>query len=183
MKYLIIPGYKNSGPEHWQTLWQKQYPLQFTRVEQYNWSAPVKEDWIGRINEYVEKLSEPAIIVAHSLGCIAVAHWAIHHQSDNIVGALLVAPADVNNTSNRLLQNFAPVPLNKFPFKSIVVASTNDPHVSTYDAAIFAANWGSRFVCIGEKGHINAASELNDWKEGLTLLNSLKQTQEFVYQT
>jgi uncharacterized protein len=30
---LILPGLDNSGPEHWQTHWQKQNP-HFVRVEQ-----------------------------------------------------------------------------------------------------------------------------------------------------
>ena len=36
---LIIPGYANSGPQHWQTLWEEKHP-EYKRVHQKDWDHP-----------------------------------------------------------------------------------------------------------------------------------------------
>ncbi|MFT3681577.1 MAG: alpha/beta hydrolase [Ferruginibacter sp.] len=169
--FLIQPGYQNSGAGHWQTIWELLYPGKFTRVEQESWDQPEKNNWINTLNRYIQRSTEPLIIVAHSLGCIAVAHWAWHFQSPNIVGALLVAPADADRSFNQVIKAFGPVPVNRLPFPSVVVASTDDPYAATVRQAYYAAGWGSKFISIGDRGHINAASGLGEWQEGLDILS------------
>ena len=41
---LIVPGYQGSGPDHWQTRWEQKLSTAH-RVEQAEWSKPVREDW------------------------------------------------------------------------------------------------------------------------------------------
>ncbi len=38
--YLIVPGLGNSGPEHWQSYFEKS-AANFTRINQTEWDAPV----------------------------------------------------------------------------------------------------------------------------------------------
>ena len=176
MRFLTVPGLASSGPNHWQTIWETQYPHLFTRAEQENWDWPVKDEWVPRLQETISKLSEPTILIAHSLGCITVAHWAQEFQSEYVKGALLVAPADAE-LSKRLnfVVGFRPIPSKPLPFKSIVVASTNDIYASISRSEHFAKSWGSEFVNIGKKGHINAVSNLEDWSEGKQILQRLSQ--------
>src|SRR5690606_18116691 len=47
---LIIPGYTNSGPDHWQSRWQSRLSTA-RRVEQKEWSKPVREDWVAKVVE------------------------------------------------------------------------------------------------------------------------------------
>ncbi len=169
--FLIIPGLMNSGPQHWQSLWEVQFPDSFRRIEQANWDTPTCDDWIETIEREVQK-SEPetVVLIAHSLGCTTVAHWAKRFRT-KIKGAFLVAPSDVeaeNYTFNT--KGFAPIPLDKLPFKSVVAASQNDEYVSIERAKHFADAWGSEFVNTGEKGHINANAGFGEWNEGLKLL-------------
>jgi len=171
MKFLNIPGINDSGPGHWQTIWEEAFPNKFNRVSQKNWSTPVKNEWVKELNTAIQRLSSPTILIAHSLGCITVTHWAKTNESSLILGALLVAPADVERSEQECLKTFCPVPVNKLPFPSLVVASTNDEYTTIGQAAKWAAHWGSKFVCIGDKGHINAKSGLADWKEGFSLLS------------
>lgn len=93
--FLTIPGLASSGPQHWQSIWEQQYPQYFGRIEQDNWDWPVKTEWVGRLQEEISRLNGPAYLVAHSMGCMTVAHWAQEYSSGYIKGALLVAPADV----------------------------------------------------------------------------------------
>lgn len=166
---LIFPGYGNSGPTHWQSLWQAAYP-DFQRVAQSDWEHPVCDAWVSTLEVAVRKAGPDSIIVAHSLACLAVAHWAASHHAP-IRAALLVAPPDPDGPEfPSQASGFGPVPTPRFAFPSTVVASSNDPYGSSAHAGALAAAWGSRFVDIGPCGHINADSDLGDWPQGFALL-------------
>ncbi len=175
-KILILPGWQDSGPQHWQSLWQAQ--LGFQRVQQHDWQLPLRGDWIARLEDVVLSADVPVVMVAHSLGCILVAAWAAHSRNAHRVkAALLVAPGDTEQESLRaLLASWAPVPLQPLPFKSTLVASRDDPYCSFARAQSFAACWGAKLVDAGKAGHINADSGLGAWPHGLVLLNELLQS-------
>ena len=168
---LIQPGYENSGPEHWQSLWEQANP-DFVRVEQADWDAPLLDDWVRTLHETVRAQTGPVVIVAHSLGCATVAHWVARHGVV-IQGVLLVAPVDVDNAGLDAIATFAPVPLAPLPFPSIVVASTDDPWTSAERARHFADAWGSDFIDAGPLGHLNSASGIGDWPAGRRILKGL----------
>lgn len=171
---LIVPGWKGSGPQHWQSRWQARLP-RATRVEQDDWESPTRSAWVAALSEAIENASRPPLLIAHSLGCITVAHLPLAIRQ-HIAGALLVAPADVERDgAPAVLRDFAPVPTVPLPFPSIVVASTDDPYCSPARAQAFAANWGSDLVMAPDAGHLNEASGLGDWPEGLRLLTSLRR--------
>jgi predicted alpha/beta hydrolase family esterase len=174
--FLTVPGLASSGPQHWQTKWEQKNPDQFKRVEQDNWDWPVKHDWVHKLQEEIEKLTKPTILVAHSLGCLTVVNWAAKFTSPHIVGALLVAPADAE-ISKRLtfVVGFKEIPQQALPFHSVVVASTNDRYASIARSEKFAKDWGSHFINLGKKGHINAVSGLGAWEEGQFILETIVQ--------
>ncbi|MCO4293614.1 alpha/beta hydrolase [Solitalea sp. MAHUQ-68] len=169
---VIIPGLNNSGEQHWQTHWANKYG--FTRIDQKDWDKPKSTDWINALDQQLNKLNDkPIILVAHSLGCITAALWA-QSTSRKIKAALLVAPADTEAKGMPSeIQSFKPIPLERLPFKSIVVASTNDNYVSLQRANNFAQSWGSEFINVGAVGHINSDSNLGEWELGLELLKEL----------
>jgi predicted alpha/beta hydrolase family esterase len=172
--YLTVPGVTNSGPRHWQTFWEKKFPDEFRRIRQDNWDTPVCSEWTTRIEEEVQKAGpEKVVLLAHSLGCAAVAHWA-RDFGTKIKGAFLVGPSDCEAATYTFdTKGFAPIPLEKLPFPSLVVASTNDQWVSFERASFFADAWGSELVNVGDAGHINADSGHGEWPEGLELLKRL----------
>jgi uncharacterized protein len=172
--YLIIPGLGNSSPQHWQTFWEREFPDKFTRIQQANWDSPTCSDWIETIENEVRKHEiESVVLIAHSLGCTAVAHWATTFQT-KIKGAFLVAPSDCEaETYTFDTKGFSPIPLAKLPFKSMVIASSNDYYVSIERAEFFAKSWGSELVNVGAKDHINADAGFGEWQEGLRLLKRL----------
>ena len=163
---IIIPGYENSGPDHWQSRWQQKLSTA-RRVEQDAWSKPVREDWVARVAETVNKAEKPVLLVAHSLGIPTVIH-AISHFKAKIAGAFLVAPPDVANPKIRPkhLMTFGPYPRDPLPFPSILVGSRNDHYCSYQTAEDLAAAWGSVFVDGGESGHLNSDSGHGPWPEG-----------------
>ncbi len=176
MKFIIVPGINNSGANHWQTIWERNHPQKFIRVQQENWYQPEKNSWVTELDRCIRNISEPIILVAHSLGCITVVHWAGEYFSENVTGAFLVAPADVEKNERSSLRDFAPVPRSALSFPSIVVASTNDPYAKIHQVAEWSQAWESDFVNIGAEGHINADSQLGNWDQGFDILEYLERT-------
>ena len=163
---LILPGWQNSGPNHWQSRWERSHGYQ--RVEQHDWQRPLRGDWIARLEDVLHSCLEPAVLVAHSLGCLTVAAWAAHSQNTHLVkAALLVAPPDTAREDIRqVLPNWTPLPLQKIPFKTVLFMSGNDPFCSPARACEFARAWGSTLIEAGDAGHLNAESALADWPIG-----------------
>jgi uncharacterized protein len=174
---LIIPGIGNSGPDHWQTLWEKRDPS-FRRVEQDEWNSPHRADWVRRLDDIIASVPGKVILVSHSSACALVAHWTVQAdplRQGKVQGALLVGPSDPEGPCYPVgPTGFAPVPLVSLPFPSIVVASSDDPFVTVPRAREYAAAWGSRFVLIENAGHINASSGLGNWPEGFSLFEELR---------
>ncbi|MNJ62061.1 hypothetical protein D3C77_578830 [compost metagenome] len=122
------------------------------------------------------------ILIAHSLGCITVAHWAAQASPAllrQVRGALLVAPADVERpTCAPALRNFAPIPSEALPFPSQVVSSDNDPAVSVPRALYLAQAWGAEAGLLSNAGHINVKSGHERWEQGFAYLYRLQSRVE-----
>jgi len=170
---LTVPGLGNSGRGHWQTLWERDRP-DCARVDLGCWEAPIRNVWLSRIDQAVSAAGRPVVLVAHGLGCHAVAWWAAllgKAAARRVRGALLVAPPDPARDPR--LADFAPVPTAMLPFPSILVASRDDPGAGPGWSRTLAGEWVSDFVDLGEAGHINARSRLGGWVPGQRLLDLL----------
>lgn len=169
MRFIIVPGWRNSGPGHWQSLWADRL-AGAVRVQQDDWITPSRQAWVATLARTILQQGEPVVVVAHSLGCIATAHLP-PEAAARIQGALLVAPADPERRA--ILSDFAPVPFQKLSYRSVLVASSNDPYCPVRLAGAYARAWGSEFVRLPEAGHINIASGHGEWPRGMALLQSL----------
>ncbi|MBP0453185.1 serine hydrolase family protein [Kitasatospora sp. RG8] len=176
--YLVLPGYESSGPEHWQTRWEEADPAAFRRVQQEDWDHPEPKAWVAAVDAAVAAAAAdgPVVLVAHSLGCATVARWVASVPAERtavVRGALLVAPADIDNADVPELFGFRPVAREPFPFPAVVVNSPDDPWVTPERGRGFAEAWGAQYVETGPHGHLNSASGLGDWPEGRKLLAGL----------
>lgn len=173
---LMVPGLGNSGPGHWQTIWESERP-DCVRVELGMWDNPIRNIWISRIDQAVAAANGPVVLVGHSLGCHAILWWAGllgEDVSGNVVGAMLVAPPDVDRPGvDARLAPFAPAPQSMLPFPTMTVASSDDPWCDADRAMELAGAWGAQCVLLDHVGHINADSGLGAWREGQDLLEGL----------
>ncbi len=177
---ILVPGYQNSGPGHWQSLWEANVRGAM-RVEMPNWEFPRKEEWIEALDEVIgaawRETEIPAVLVGHSLGCLAIAHWAadpFFAARWPVKAALLVVPADVEREDClEALRGFGPIPRARLPFPSRVVASADDALLSPERAQSFATSWGSQFTQVGKCGHLNTASGFGEWPRGEAMLREL----------
>ena len=178
----MVPGYTNSGEDHWQSRWERKMKTAL-RVQQDDWHKPVVEDWTRNLLSALDEATKPVVLVAHSLGCQVVAQSISQmdeQQRDLIKGAFIVAPPDVENPTIRPkhLMTFGPYPRDPFPFPSTLIASQND-HFCDYQVAGDMANaWGSNLIDARESGHINSESGHGPWPDGLMVFaNFMKKLQ------
>lgn len=174
---LILPGIGNSGPLHWQSQWQQQWPDRFDRIAHSEWDAPVAATWVRELSEYLRHGDGEVVLVAHSLACLLVALWAEQAtaaERQRISGALLVAVPDPAGPSfPPEAVGFSRIPQAPLPFPSLVVFSDDDPYDPNGFGVRCAAAWGSAKTGVGSLGHINSASNLGLWPVGQRLVASL----------
>ena len=137
---------------------------------------------LDAIDRALDSIDGPVIIVAHSAGCMMVAHWALR-RARPILGALLAAPADVETQmpagypSKDVLaaHGWTPIPRQRLPFPTLLAASSNDPLTQLERARSFARDWGSELVELGPQGHLNPASGHGPWPQAKQLIEDLQQ--------
>lgn len=166
LNVILIPGLHDSSPEHWQSRWQRLHP-EFARVRQRDWTDPCLPEWAARIDLARQADARPALLVAHSFGCLAAVH-SLARDGANVAGALLVAPADPDKFGVAAL-----LPSSALPCPVILVRSDDDPWMQAERAGQWAQRWHAALVDAGAAGHINAASGLGNWDEGIALLRRL----------
>lgn len=168
---LIVPGYKGSGEDHWQTRWENNLKAA-RRVEMGDWHKPVFEEWEENLIKAVNAATRPVVFVAHSIGSQVITR-AAQKLGDKVAGAFLVAPPDVENADIRPkhLLTFGPYNRDPLTFPSFTIASRNDPFCTYDKSEEMAASWGSFLVDAGESGHIDPTSGHGPWPEGLMVFS------------
>ena len=169
-----VPGLGGSGPEPWQSIWQARNPG-YRRDEQHDWDNPDLEAWLANLEAGVREASSPVVLIADSLACSLVADRARRGSRECVGAAMLVSPADLDSEAHTPpeARSFAPMPLDPLLFRTVVVASSNDPYADLERARYFASSWGARLVEAGPRGHINTDSGHGEWPEGERYLADL----------
>lgn len=180
---LIVPGLRDAVAQHWQTLLEADLRQAGRAVH----SVPPmgREDLdcarkVAAIERAAAAIEGPLLVVAHSGGCIMVAHWAAQTRR-GVHGALLATPPDFDTAmpsgypTIEALQHggWFPVPRQALPFRSIVAASRNDPLGRFGRVAALATDWGGALVDLGPVGHLNPASGFGPWPQALDLIARL----------
>ena len=172
-RVLLLPGWQDSGATHWQSRWQALHG--FERVQQADWHWPRRGDWMAQLEATLLASDQPALLVAHSLGCHLVAAWAAHSQhTPRVRAALLVAPPDTARQDlPPQLASWRRTVRKRLPFASRLFYSDDDPFCSPLRALALAADWGSAAQSLGRAGHADGDSGMGDWPAGLALLQGL----------
>lgn len=171
---LVVPGLGHSGPGHWQHRWvDKIRTARF--VEQDEWDAPNREDWVGNLEREIMMATRPVILVGHSLGVSTIVAASRNLADTKVKAAFLVAPPDVDEHPDvpAATAPFRDISRDPLKFPSMLVASSNDPYCTIERAADLASCWGSDFHIAGDAGHINAESGHGPWPEGLLMFTRL----------
>ena len=202
---LIVPGLRDHVAQHWQTLLEQTLrdagrPVQaLVPMGRADLDCALR---VAQIDAAVQATPGPVVIVAHSGGCITVAHWATHSATRSaahsatrsathsaarhgrgILGALLAVPPDFEqpmpdgypSLDALRAAGWLPVPRARLPFRSIVAASRDDPLASYDRVAELARDWGGELVDLGDVGHLNPASGFGPWPRAIEFVDQLSQ--------
>ena len=180
---LIVPGLRDHVDAHWQTLLAADLEARGRKVRTVPPMGRADLDCatkVAAIEREAQAIDGPLILVAHSGGCVMVAHWA--RQSRRPVwGALMAAPPDFEEAMPEgypTLEDlrgggWLPVPRDPLPFPSITAVSRNDPLGDHARVVELGQAWGSRLVDLGEVGHLNPASGFGEWPQAEQLIAEL----------
>jgi serine hydrolase len=170
---IIIPGLGGVEVDHWQSRWNREQP-NTVMVQQRNWDQPDPAEWIAALDATIRQTTGPVVVIAHSLGCHTLAHWATRHSSP-VRAALLVAPPDIDHSAahGAPIACFGPPAPGPLPFPAMLAASRTDPWSSTDASRRLADQWGAQFVDLGDAGHVNTESGHGPWPEGNQLFHEL----------
>ncbi len=179
---LIVPGYRGSGPGHWQSWLEGELP-EARRVTGIDWDEPLLARWAGEVRREIDAAPGAVWLVAHSFGCLASV-VAAADRPQRVAGLLLVAPADperfellgVRADPQRSAGVGRFLPQSAFSCPSILVASRNDPWLKPEAARTWAERWGSRLIDVGDAGHVNVESGHGPWPFALSLLQQLRDS-------
>jgi predicted alpha/beta hydrolase family esterase len=159
-RFLLVPGRGVPFPNHWSKQWARTH-------RNYRWAPEppgppyVAEDRVAALHTAISASDEPAILIAHSAGCITTCLWAAEHTGP-VAGALLVTPPSQ-----------APAPRTRLPFPAIAVISRNDPHCPYDEGVQLARDWGAELFDAGPVGHLDSKSGFGPWPEGEKLVARL----------
>ncbi|HEV7914085.1 MAG TPA: alpha/beta hydrolase, partial [Albitalea sp.] len=121
------------------------------------------------------------VAVAHSFGCLALAHHLGERQRDprrdvetgGVAAALLVAPAEPDRFGVAVA-----LPQQGLGVPSVLLASDTDPWLRADRAAHWAERWGASFINLGDVGHINVDSGFGPLPRALQATQALMRRVE-----
>lgn len=161
-RVLLVPGRGKALPGHWSWQWAQRYPNVHWAPEPPG--PPYQPDErVADLDTALRASDEPAVLVAHSAGCLTVAFWAEGHTGP-VRAALLVTPPYLDGPE---------VTFRPLPFRTVVVASRNDPHATFEQAAAAAAQWGAEVYDAGAVGHLDSKTGFGPWPAGERLVATL----------
>lgn len=132
--------------------WARELLDNAARIEIGERGGGSRNVWATQLDEAVRHAERPVLLVAHGVGCLALAWWAKLSPApyvERVAAALLVRPAEGPAHAREFAR-----PKTLFPFPSVVI-DRGDDRQATAQAMDFAASCGSRFIHGGEEAAVN----------------------------
>ncbi|PYC78244.1 alpha/beta hydrolase [Streptomyces tateyamensis] len=176
MHFLTVPGYTGSGPDHWQTHLEQEF-ADFSRVVQRDWETVDRDRWVARLDEVVRGTDGEVFLIGHSCGAVTIAQWAATRYDRRVVGALLVAPADIDAPDALpAIRPQAPLPSCELPVPTHLVVSDDDPFLTLDRGRELALTWGSTLEVVPGGGHLATRDGYGRWEYAAQLVARLTGT-------
>ena len=178
---VLVPGLRSHVEDHWQTRLAASLPGARTVLPLGRTDAGLQAR-VTLLDQVVQDVAGPVVIVAHSAGVLVTVHWAAQYSPTRVVGALLATPPvfatelppEYPSIQRLRAHGWLPVPRSPLPFPSIVAASTDDPLGNPVRLRSLAESWGSEWHDLGAVGHLNPASGYGEWPGAVELIRQLR---------
>jgi len=177
---VLVPGLRGHVEDHWQTRLAASLPGAHM-VAPLGRTNPALQARVTLLDQVVEQVAGPVVLVAHSAGVLVAVHWAARFSPTRVVGALLATPPalatelppEYPSVDALRVHGWLPIPRRPLPFPSIVATSDDDPLSNPVRVRALAKAWGSRLHPLGAVGHLNPASGYGDWPAAVPLIDEL----------
>lgn len=171
-RFLLVPGRGKPRRGHWLQRLADAHP-------DYRWAPEptgppfLLDERVTALHEAVSADDEPAVLIAHSAGCLTTIVWAARHAGP-VRGALVVAPPHVDpehwpDLDAATLAAFR----RRLPFPAVLVASRTDPWSTFEQFERYAEDWGAELVDLGDAGHVDTGSGYGPWPDAERLVATL----------
>ena len=87
-RVLSLPGWRDSGPGHWQSAWEA-LDARIVRVRQQSFEAPTLGAWLSALDTALGE-GLPTVLVGHSLGAFNIGVLLWDRQAAFLVGRLIL---------------------------------------------------------------------------------------------
>ena len=172
MNYIFLAGIGNSEPDHWQSIWFR--ALGGRWVDHADWDRPRADDWVADLERTDPRSRRPQGVrsATASVACSRSSGPSATTTPISKARSWSRCPTSAGPTSpKRRWGSRRPTPAGRPPLPALVVASTNDPYASFASARSAAKAWGAALANVGDRGHINLASNVGAWDEGRALFD------------
>ena len=164
---LLIPNDHAERDTPWIARLERDLP-NCRRLDLGMWENPHRNTWVNKINLAIHRADKPVVLVAHGLGCVALAWWAEFESpayGDPVTAALMLSPPDVDRPGiDPRLARFSSCPRQPLPFESILVADKQSPAPARSTLCTLAQDWGSTFMEVeGVSSYCDTPSSLTSW--------------------
>jgi uncharacterized protein len=178
---VLVPGLRGHVEDHWQTRLAASLPGARMVTPLGRTNAGLRPR-VTLLDQVVQQIAGPVILVAHSAGVLVTVHWAAQYCPTRVVGALLATPPvfadelppEYPSIAELRAHGWLPIPRQPLPFPSIVAASSDDPLGNPVRLRSLATAWGSRVHDLGAVGHLNPASGYGEWPHAGELIAELQ---------
>lgn len=169
---LLLPGLYYSMEDHWISRWKLAYG--YKCLEHDESLQPLRGDWLVRLEDAISDEVQPVIAVAHGLGCLQLAAWAMHSKNtQKISAALLVEPTDATLPAlQSRLWSWQAVARQPLPMRGVLVGCVDDFSSRLDFSQSLAKDWGTQWVDGAQCGY-SAITAKGNWQEGQELLRNL----------
>jgi len=174
--FLILHGYRGSGPQHWQA-WLAGRLRRAGKTVSYpplpSPDAPVLAAWRAALERELRTLPGEPVVLCHSLACIL---W-LHHCAQPVLEGgraervLLVAPPSEAGAP-RAIRPFFPVPehadaaaVAAAAGATELVCAADDPYCPEDAATVYGAPLGLATHVVDGGGHVNVEAGFGPWPE------------------
>lgn len=177
MAYVTVPGIGGSDDGHWQSLWENEFGTSAIRIQPASWDEPDLDNWTEAITTAVTQAGPGAVLIAHSLGCLAATHW-LAANPDAVRAVFLVAAPNRHGPAFPAgpAASFVSVEPRALPVPGLLVSSDDDPYCSPEVAQELADAWRTPRVSVGAHRHLNTESGHGEWPVGRELLAEFTST-------
>jgi predicted alpha/beta hydrolase family esterase len=168
--YLILHGYEGSGPGHWQTWLAGRLRAGEATVaypDLPDADSPQLRTWLEALAGELDALSEPPVVLCHSLACLL---WFHHAAAGGKPAAriLMAAPPSATGAPD-VLASFFPPPLDagalaeSAPEGVRLVCSDDDPFCPEGAVELYGRPLGLPTDVLPGRGHLNPDAGLGPW--------------------